>query len=246
MVDVNRSISKTNLFLAIFLIIIIFITVLSALNPDFGNFFSLNNWFDQDALNLVPIWAAFGFVMLVCFLGALVPVPIPYAIPVSIFSTIWLELYGTAAWGLIIFLVGFAAFSNTGGDLVDYYVGRGTEYVLSKEDPELQDRWSEIILKRPRAIPAVIFLFGLTPLPDSLLMVPLGIVQYDKKKVVLWMFSSRFCQFLFFYAMAGAFALDWLLMTSESSEIGWIYGVILLYIIWGIIFLMVKVKPKSE
>ncbi|MGQ4874681.1 MAG: hypothetical protein ACP6IY_11485 [Promethearchaeia archaeon] len=247
MSNMSAKISKSTIFLIVFLVIIIIITIFSALNPDFGEIFSINNWFNKDALNRVEFWIAVLFVMLVCFLGALIPVPIPYAIPITLFAGAWYSIHGVFAWPFILIMVAFGALANTFGDLIDYLIGRGAEYVLSKDDPGLQDRWSKIILKKPKAIPAVIVIFGLTPLPDSLLMVPLGIVDYSMKKTILWMYVGRFGMF-FLFGLAGIYALEGIitLLSGESGEYGWISGVVLLYLIWLIIFLMVKYKPKDN
>lgn len=237
---------KTDIFLGVLLFLIIIITILAALNPNFGAYFSIENFFETAALDKVPIWIAMLFTMLVCFLGALVPFPIPYAIPVSLFSAVWMKQYGMAAWGLILLLVLLATIANTVGDLIDYLIGEGAQHIATKDNPEAETRWSQIILKKPKAIPWVIVLFGLTPLPDSLLMVPLGMVKYDVKKTMLWMFVSRFIM-MFLFALAGVLALDFLLLEgSGDSEYGWIVGVVLLYLIWALIFVMVKIKPEVK
>lgn len=237
---------KTDIFLGALLGIIIIITILAALNPNFGAYFSIENFFETTALDKVPIWIAMLFTMLVCFLGALVPFPIPYAIPVSLFSAVWIKQYGMAAWGLILLLVLLATIANTIGDLIDYLIGEGAQHIATKDNPEAETRWSQIILRKPKAIPWVIVLFGLTPLPDSLLMVPLGMVKYDVKKTMLWMFISRFIM-MFIFALAGVLALDFLLLEgSGDSEYGWIVGVVLLYLIWALIFVMVKIKPEVK
>ena len=237
---------KTDIFLGIFLGIIVVITILAALNPAFGQFFTIENFFESAALDDVPIWVAMGFTMLVCFLGALIPFPIPYAIPISLFAVVWLNKYDVfTAWFLILILVLLATIANTVGDLIDYLIGEGAEKYLSSEDNDLQGRWSEIILKKPKAIPYIILLFGLTPLPDSLLMVPLGIVKYDLKKTMMWMFIGRFFMMLLF-ALAGILALDALLVEGSSDDgTGWILGVVLLYLLWVMIVLMVKIKPEG-
>ena len=71
-------------------------------------------------------------------------------------------------------------------------------------------------------------------------------VKYNVKKTMLWMFVSRFIMISFF-ALAGVFALDFLLLEGGGdSEYGWIVGVVLLYLIWALIFVMVKIKPEVK
>ena len=101
-----------------------------------------------------------------------------------------------------------------------------------------------IILSKPRAIPAVIVIFGLTPLPDSLLMVPLGLAEYDIKKTFIWMFFSRILM-ISFYAIIGIFAITWLIGAGDDP-FGWVLGVVFLYVLWIIIAVMMKYKPKAK
>ena len=50
-----------------------------------------------------------------------------------------------------------------------------------------------------------------------------------------------------FFALAGVFALDFLLLEGGGeSEYGWLVGVVLLYLIWVLIFVMVKIKPELD
>ena len=214
--DFKYSFKKIDIFLIGFLIVIVMVTILCVLYPTFGEYFSIANWFGSEALGKVPIWVALLFVMLVCFLGALIPIPIPYALPITLFAAVWFKL-GLTAIPLIIVLVFLATIANTIGDLVDYLVGKEAQHLLSKEDPEVQNRWSQLILRKPKAIPAVIVLFGLTPLPDSLLMVPLGMVRYDIKKTTLWMFLSRIVMMSFF-ALGGILAIEWFFTEGGGDD----------------------------
>ena len=236
MPDTEKSNLKTNIFLSIFLIIIIIITILSIIFPHIGTFFAVGNWFPN--LEQVNYWIAIAFVMLLCFLGALIPIPIPYMLPVALFTATWINSYDYA-WLLIIGLVFFSALSNTVGDILDYYIGRGTEYVLSKENPDMENRWSKIILYKPKLIPGVIVIFGVSPLPESLLMVPLGIVKYDVKKTFFWMFIGKIMMMCIMVGL-GIFGLEYLLSGDNP-----LLGIVVLYIIWLMIAFMVKYKPKK-
>ncbi|TFG30597.1 MAG: hypothetical protein EU532_00480 [Promethearchaeota archaeon] len=245
MKDRIKSLKKIDIFLIVLLVIITILAILAALNPDFGQTLSVKNFFETSELDKVPFWIAVGFSMLVCFLGALVPFPIPYSLPISLFSAVWIKTYGLSAWGYILLLVLFATIAVTVGDFIDYLIGRGANYVLSKEDPEIQNRWSQIILSRPKAIPAVIVVFGITPLPDALLMVPLGMVEYDIKKTVFYMFIGRFIMMMIF-ALAGIFTIE--LVYAEGGGQGnyeWVLGILLLYLMWVLIAVMAKIMPKK-
>lgn len=244
--DFKYSVKKIDIFLIGFLIVVVIVTILCVLNPTFGEYFSIANWFGSEALGKVPIWIALLFVMIVCFLGALIPIPIPYALPITLFTAVWFKALGLTAWALIIVLVLLATLANTIGDLIDYLVGKEAQHLLSKEDPEVQNRWSQLILSKPKAIPAVIVIFGITPLPDSILMVPLGMVKYDIKKTFLWMFVSRIFMMSFF-ALGGIFAIEWFFSEGGGDDpFGWIFGIVILWLLWLIIAIMAKYKPKPK
>jgi len=234
---------KTTIFLIIFLAIIVVITILCIIFPSFGAFFNLGNWFNTVALGSVNYGIAIGFVMLLCFLGALIPVPIPYMLPVALFSAAWIADGSliAIAWLYIIGIVFFSALANTIGDIIDYYIGRGAEHVLSQDDPELQNRWASIILKRQKVIPFVILIFGVSPLPESILMVPLGMVKYNIKKTFFWMFLGKILMMLAMVFL-GQILID--LGIFDEGPVGWIIGIGSLYLMWIIIVFMLKYKPK--
>ena len=240
--DKKSKINGSNIFLLIFFIIITIVAILAWLNPDVGDALSIDRWFGSDTTG-VSIWAAIGFTMLACFLGALIPIPVPYMISVSTFSYAWLNPQISNAVLFIIVLTLAAAIANTIGDMLDYVIGLGSEKVLERDDPELQGRWAKILLKYPKAIPWIVTLFAITPLPDSLLLVPLGFIKYSAKKSIFYMFIGKIIM-MGIMAIAGIYGIGWLLdLAGESS---WVLGVIYLYVIWLMIFLMVKINPEKK
>ena len=48
-----------------------------------------------------------------------------------------------------------------------------------------------------------------------------------------------------FYAIIGMFAIKWLIGTGDDP-FGWVFGIVFLYILWVIIAIMVKYKPKPK
>ena len=239
-----KKLEKSDLFLIIFFVIVVLVSIISVLNSNVGALLNVGNWFNTSALATVNYWIAIGFVSFLCFIGALIPIPIPYMIPVASFSAAW-ALDNVLTAGLFITgLVFFSAISNTIGDLLDYYIGRGAEYVLSQDDPELHNRWAKIILKKPKYIPAVIMIFGVSPLPESLLMVPLGMVKYDVKKTFIWMFIGKILMMLLMVVL-GLFLQDYLQYFSGEGPVGLIIGIASLYIMWFMVLIFTKYKPKE-
>ena len=240
-----KKLEKSDLFLIIFFVIIVIVTIVCFIYRDVGELLDVSNWFDVDALGTANYWLAIGIVSILCFIGAIIPIPVPYMIPVALFSAAWVAGNLYTAGFLITGIVFFSAISNAIGDILDYYIGRGAEYVLSQDDPELQNRWSQVILKKPKLIPGVILIFGITPLPESLLMVPLGMIKYDVKKTFVWMFLGKIIMMLVM-ALLGIFAQQYLGLFSSEGITGLIIGLASLYIMWAMIVFMMKKSPKRE
>ncbi len=239
--DKKSKINVSNIFLILFFLLITVVAVFAWLNPEAGNDL-INGLFESDAAS-ASIWAAIGFTMLACFLGALIPIPVPYMISVTTLSYAWLNPQIPNAVLFIIVLTLAAAIANTIGDMLDYVIGLGSEKVLERDDPELQGRWARLIMKNPKIIPWILTIFAITPLPDSLLLVPLGFVKYSAKKSIFYMFIGKIIM-MGIMSIAGIFGIDWLLgLAGESS---WVIGVIFLYVMWLMIFLMVKINPEKE
>lgn len=240
-----KKLEKSDLFLIIFFVIIVVITIVSFTYRDIGALLDVSNWFDVDALGTANYWVAIGIVSILCFIGAIIPIPVPYMIPVALFSAAWVAGDVSTSGILITGMIFFSAISNTIGDLIDYYIGRGAEYVLNKDDQELDNRWAKIILKKPKLIPGVILIFGISPLPESLLMVPLGMAKYDVKKTFIWMLFGKLIMMLIM-AFLGIFAQQFLGLFSSEGITGLIIGIASLYIMYFMIFFFFKFKPKED
>lgn len=240
-----KKLEKSDLFLIIFFVIIVVITIVSFTYRDIGALLDVSNWFDVDALGTANYWVAIGIVSILCFIGAIIPIPVPYMIPVALFSAAWVAGDVSTSGILITGMIFFSAISNTIGDLIDYYIGRGAEYVLNKDDQELDNRWAKIILKKPKLIPGVILIFGISPLPESLLMVPLGMAKYDVKKTFIWMLFGKLIMMLIM-ALLGIFAQQFLGLFSGEGITGLIIGIASLYIMYFMIVFFFKFKPKED
>jgi membrane protein DedA with SNARE-associated domain len=234
----KKRIFKGSDFILLLLLVIIGVVHYFAWRfPDFGNNFSMQNLFGGEYTN-APFWIATGLTMVACFLGALVPMPIPYMIPVSTLSFAWASDF-PHKWFWIIGLVILSAFANAVGDSLDYIIGRGTEMVIEKDDPELTSKWAKIVLYYPKAIPWLIILFAATPLPDSVLLVPLGLVKYPPKRGFIYMMIGKIVM-MGVSSIAGIFGIE-VILNLVSGEGSWQSGIIMLYVLWVIIVLMVIV-----
>ena len=149
--------------------------------------------------------------------------PVPYIITIYAFgATLNPVLLGVACGA-----------GSTIGEFSAYLIGRGGRRVL---DEKYGERLETAKLLVQRHGMAVIFLFALTPLPDDLLMIPLGMLRYSLKKAMVAMFAGKtiMCTVV---AYAGRYSYGFIKEIFESSGIlGGVASVALLVvIIWALL-----------
>jgi len=116
----------------------------------------------------------------VCVIGNLLPIPTPYT---------WVVCYSSTPFStinpLIPLLVGIvASLGCLVGEMGGYIIGRSTAEVVSEERKVGLRKMQEILTNHPKITPFLIFLFGLTPLNDDLIIIPLGLMKYDARKKI--------------------------------------------------------------
>jgi len=214
----------------IFLVLIVIITILSIdllLNSshrkaieDISKYESFQNL--ATGL-LVTFW--------VCLVGNLLPVPTPYTFVVCFSSQPFLQINI-----FVPLLVGFvASLGCLIGELGGYIVGRGASELISEERTENLKKYQQYIISHPKLAPFLIYLFGLTPLNDDMLTVPLGLIKYDVKKTIFWIFLGKFCLMLIF-------AYNLLKICTLVGGESWIISIVSLYIIVVLVYLMLRVN----
>ncbi|MGQ9565359.1 MAG: YqaA family protein [Candidatus Bathyarchaeales archaeon] len=155
-----------------------------------------SNWMEQ----LVLQYGYFG-IFLLAFIGAVsIFIPIPYTVIVftlgSLFDPILLAL--TAGFGAAL------------GEFSGYLLGMYGAKIISKE----RQRKMEFMVKVFNSWgPLAIFVFALTPLPDDLLFIPLGMMRYRVVKA-------------FVAALAGKIAMNFILAYTGKFTKGVIYDFI--------------------
>jgi len=118
-------------------------------------------WMEQFALQ-------FGYlgVFIISFIGSIsVIFPIPYTIVIYILGGFLDPVFVAISGGL----------GSALGEFSGYAVGYYGRRVISKERQRKMDYMMKVFAKYG---PAAIFLFALTPLPDDLLFIPLGVMRY--------------------------------------------------------------------
>nr|MDO8086929.1 hypothetical protein [Candidatus Sigynarchaeum springense] len=91
---------------------------------------------------------------------------------------------GDTFWPLLGLFALIAGLGAGTGELVVYALGRGAARVLheSKGVKNLQ-YFVRLLTERRSLAPLLVYFFGLTPLPDQLIIIPLGVARYPLKKV---------------------------------------------------------------
>jgi membrane protein YqaA with SNARE-associated domain len=92
------------------------------------------------------------------------------------------------------------------GEMTGYLLGRGgSRYVKSDQS----SGFLRFVQKHPRATPLVLWFLAVTPFPDDVVVIPLGIAKYSWRNVLIPQFIGK-TMFLIAIAWAGNLGLSWL------------------------------------
>jgi len=224
-------------------------------------FQQISKWMESLAFQ----YGYFG-IFLVSLIGALsILVPIPYT--VIIFTLGGLQKEGV--WIFEPFWIAVAAgFGSAFGEVSGYLLGYGGRRVIGEKFRKkidvlvkVFDREAVLFLRNRRIAvkfgPILVFVFALTPLPDDLLFIPLGVVRYGFLKVLAPTLLGKFLMNLT-VAYSGRFSIgiigyffgvegDWVMALISIS-----LALILLIVVYAIMFrvkwedYLKKYLPKEE
>jgi membrane protein YqaA with SNARE-associated domain len=144
--------------------------------------------------------------------------PVPFAITIYAFGVTLNPLLLGLTCGL----------GSTIGEFSAYMVGAGGRKVIEGRYGERLEN-ARLLIERYGM--AIIFLFALLPLPDDVILIPLGMMRYDLKKALIAAFLGKvaMCTIV---AYAGRFSYTFVRDIFESGGIvGGIGSVVLLAII---------------
>jgi len=175
-------------------------------------------------------------VFLISLIGALsIIFPIPYT--VIIFTLGGLKV--GEAWVFEPLLIAVVAgIGSAIGEFSGYLLGFGGRKAISGKYRKKMDFLVRVFNKYG---PITIFLFALTPLPDDLLFIPMGVMRYSIIKAFIPALIGKFCMNLI-VAYSGRFSIhiirdifgvesDWI-----SALIGMVLAIVLLIIVFVIMF----------
>ena len=168
---------------------------------------------------------------LVCLIGNLLPVPTPYTFVVCFGAQPFLELNIF----IPIFVGLVASLGCLVGEMGGYAVGRGAAEIISEERTQNLKGIQLYLVEHPRVAPFLIYLFGVSPLNDDFLTIPLGLLKYSFKKTVFYCWFGKLSLMLIFaYNIFGICSL----LGGES----WIVSILSLYLLVILIYAMIRVN----
>lgn len=198
---------KGDLIVAVLILILSFL-VYSFENEITANANTLKNWMVRFGWK----YGYFGAFFISVFGNFSIIFPVPYS----------LAIFALGGLGLDPILLG--VFSGLGaciGEFSAYFLGRGISIL------KLEQKYGERFKKIKKMVKeygfTTILIFAATPLPDDLVMIPLGIISYNISLALIAAFLGKvvLCSFL---AYAGVLSWEWVSVYFES---GGSFGMIL-------------------
>ena len=170
----------------------------------------------------------FGYlgVFIISFIGSVsVIFPVPYTLVIFVLGSVLDPFFVAVSGGL------GAALGEFSGYTLGYY-GRK---IVNKERRRKMDFMARLF---DRYGPITIFLFALTPLPDDLLFIPLGIMRYPFLKAFVPALLGKMVM-TFILAYSGQQSIE--LIKSIFGESGWIGTAVTVILLIIIIVVMIKI-----
>ena len=170
----------------------------------------------------------FGYlgVFMISFIGsASVIFPVPYTIVIFFLGGVLDPLFVAISGGL----------GSALGEFSGYVLGYYGRKIVSEERRRKMDYMLRIFEKHG---PITIFLFALTPLPDDLLFIPLGVMRYPFFRAFIPGLLGKILM-TFILAYSGQQSIEFIQSLFGGS--GWIGIVITIVLIFIVIIAMIKI-----
>jgi membrane protein YqaA with SNARE-associated domain len=175
--------------------------------------------------NLVVVYGYLGAFLISIIGNFTVFFPVPFVVTIYAFGATLNPLLLGLACGI----------GSTIGEFSAYLIGSGGRRIINERYGKRLETAKLLVQKYGMII---IFVFAVLPLPDDLILIPLGVLRYNLKKAMAAMFLGKFimCTSV---AYAGRYSYAFIRDIFVSS--GWVGGLASIGLLILLIYLMVKV-----
>ncbi|OLS13521.1 MAG: hypothetical protein RBG13Loki_2862 [Promethearchaeota archaeon CR_4] len=116
-------------------------------------------------------------------------------------GSIEIAIQAPGFWGQILGLAFIGGLGCAFGEFSGYALGYGVKTVADKKQSHIFEKMGALAKRLTESkgrTPLIIFLFALTPLPDDILIIPLGMIKYPWYKCILpsWL-GKNFITFIY-------------------------------------------------
>ncbi len=231
-----RKLSGPDIFLIISLAILGFMAMLFIIYPELGIQLSLaGRWFLNVTQYTDPLYV-YLFVAISTFIANVtVFIYIPYA-AIIFFAATQQHLDP-------FILIISSSIAAALGEFTAYLAGMiGNKLAQSKEEyKEKVDNLKKLLESKPKLVPILIYLMGATPLPDDVLLVPLGLARYGWLKSIIPTFLGKLTM-IFILVFGGIFFSGLISPPTEApGPYDWVNDLFVLFVIILVVYAVFKV-----
>ncbi|MBD3193931.1 MAG: hypothetical protein GF317_02675 [Candidatus Lokiarchaeota archaeon] len=170
----------------------------------------------------------------ICFLGSAsigFPVPFPFVL-FTLSNSVYLRYLGQLLtlnqvlaspnfWFEILGLSILGGLGSALGEFSGYIVGFGAKKFAETKNSDLLkniDGFGKLILRNKKRTPLYVFLFALTPLPDDILFLPLGLIKYPIWKALIPGWLGKNITTIFYCCWPILIAMGLLATGADTSD----------------------------
>lgn len=172
------------------------------------------------------LWGMFVFALAA---NATILLNIPY-------SAVAILLAGLGLNAILVALV--AGAGAMVGEVTGYVIGWGGASLFARNHKERFASLRSLLEKKRNLTPLIIFAFGALPIPDDIVIVPLGMIKYSFWKMVIPMTLGKIIQNMYF-ALIGFYSFRAIDFTKEGN--GFSLGLITLILLLGAIYFVMRI-----